>query len=331
MNEGNLEKPEATVPEEIKPLPEASHEALNAREAIEAAVIAKNAEPDAPIEVFDETEAPGEPAKDEAAAEPKLEESLDPIERIKKETQKRINKLTAKTKSAEERVAELEAENERLRTGVKPVTKEGEKAGEPTLEQCEAALEKAIADGDSKFAAQITTYMTKLVARQEREAAEKSFNERTTKQTEAQKKELTDWVNLCRDYEPVTADGQVDMKHPLNLANQNGLLYKTALALYQDKELNGKYAGYDKMTGFRIAVNDAWRGIHEQGLYKPVQPAAKKIVERQRAVLASPDSDGAEEAPEQSSFNDNPSDAQKVLEEIKHRKSLLAQRTTPRR
>lgn len=336
MSEGNLEKPaDKVIPQELGvPLPEASHEAMNVREAIEAAVIAKNEEMPTSVEVLEETEAAPVPVKEEAKVEPKREESPDPIERIRKETQKRIDKLTARSKSAEEELNELRAENERLKQLAQAPKEEqkkdkGTEKAEPTIEQCEAALEKAIADGDSKFAAQITSYMTKLVARQEREAAEKAFNERNTKQTEAQKKELADWTLLCKDYEPVTSDGKVDVNHPLNLANQNSMLYRGAMELYTNPQFNNRYAGYDKVTGFRLATNDAHRIIMEQGLYKPVQPAAAKIVTRQNQILAEPDAEGGDEAPSQTT--EALSDADKVREEINQRNKMRQSRGIPRK
>lgn len=319
---GALEQPaEVAVPEAIS---QTAPEPVNPREAIEAALIAKNAEP-YPLE-SDETEATPAPAKDKAEEKQTQEELSNPSEKVKAEMLKRINKVTARAKSAEERLAELEAENQRLREGreskeptaeVKPTPSEKR---EPTMEECEAALEKAFAEGDHKFAAQVTKYMAELTAKSQRAEAEKALNERSAKQTEAQKKQLADWTNLCRDFEPTDAEGKVDMKHPLNLSNQQGLLYKTALDLFQDKDLKTKYAGYDTITGFRLAVNDAYRGIMEQGLYKPVRETAKVVGEERvtrRQVLAEPDSDGDDSAPSQP--NVIMSDADKVREEIKDR------------
>lgn len=323
-DKGTLETPQEAVPEAVT-----ETSPVNPREALEAAVIAKNEEV-VPIE-SEETEAPSEPTKDEAAAEPKLEESSSQAERVKSEMLKRINKLTARSKTAEEEVAELRAENERLkREGVKPEIKPevGEKR-EPTMEECRKALTKAFSDGDYEFAAQITEYMAEAKAKAQRVEAEKVYTERQTKQSEAQKKQLTDWSNLCRDYEPVTSEGKVDMKHPLNLSNQDGLLYKTALSLFKDKDLKSKYEGYDTITGFRIAVNDAWRGIHEQGLYQPVNAKVVEASKRQTKTLASPDADGADDAPV-ASTNEQLSDADKVREELKHRQSIRNGRSAPR-
>lgn len=313
---GALEQPEVVETTQTAPEP------VNPREAIEAAVIAKNAE--IPTLESDETEAPPTPTKDAAEVEQTPQELSNPSERVKAEMLKRINKVTARAKSAEERLAELEAENQRLREGRES---KGEKVEaqptekrEPTMEECRKALAKAASEGDWDFHAQITEYMADAKAKAQREEAEKSYREQTSKQTEAQKKQLADWTNLCRDYEPMDAEGKVDAKHPLNLSNQQGLLYKTALDLFQDKDLKQKYAGYDTITGFRLAVNDAYRGIVEQGLYKPVRETAKVVGEERptrRQVLAEPDSDGDDSTPSQS--NVHMSDADKVREEIKDR------------
>lgn len=316
-----LEQPETAVPEAIQTAPEPT----NPREALEAAVIAKNAET-YPVE-SEETEAPPTPKTESAEAEQKPEESSNLSEKVKAEMLKRINKVTARAKSAEERLAELEAENQRLREAKESKEEKVEAKSEPvekrepTIEECRKALAKALSEGDHEFAAQVTEYMADLKAKTHRLEAEKAYAERTTKQTEAQKKQLADWTNLCRDYEPTDSEGKVDLKHPLNLSNQNGLLYKTALDLFQDKDLKAKYAGYDTITGFRLAVNDAYRGIVEQGLYKPARETAKVVTEerptRRQQVLAEPDSDGDDSAP--STPNTIMSDADKVREEIKDR------------
>lgn len=331
---GELETP--VVPTEIAE-PKPTPEPVNPREALEAEILAKNAEIDE-VEST-ETEATIEPAKDKAEVEPKLEESVNPAERIKADMLKRVNKLTARAKSAEEELAELRAENERLRkvgTEPKVEAKPVDKNAEPTMEQCEAALEKAFSEGDHKFAAQITKYMAELTAKSQRAEAEKAFAERNNQQTAAQKKELSDWVNLCNDFAPTDSEGKLDAKHPLNLSNQTGLLYKTALGLYQDKDLREKYAGYDKMTGFRLAVNDAHRGILEQGLYKPVanaKPVVEKPERSSKAVLAEPDaSEGEEDTSQAVSTNSNDmSDAEKARAEINFRTKNRYMRRVPTR
>lgn len=328
---GNLEKTVAEVPNEIVTEVKTTPEAINPREELEARVIAKNEEV-TPIEVLEETEATVESEKEETTAAPKSEESTDPIERIKRETQKRINKLTARTKSAEEELAELRAENERLRkqeSKPEPKSEPVEKR-EPTMEECRKALAKAFADGDHEFAAQITEYMAEAKAKAQRIEAEKAYAERTTKQTEAQKKQLADWTALCRDYEPVDAEGKVDLKHPLNLSNQNGLLYKTALGLFQDKDLKEKYAGYDPITGFRLAVNDAYRGIIENGLYKPVRETVKVVGETKMRQFSLAESDSEGDDGSSSQQSNTLSDADKVREEIANRQRNRFKRPVPR-
>lgn len=335
-DKGALEQP-VVVPQAItEPTQTAHEEAMNPREALEAMVMAKNEEV-RPFE-SDETEAPVAPKKEEASVEPTQEELSNPTERVKSEMLKRINKLTARTKSAEEELAELRAENERLKrvetkTEAKAEVKESkpEEKRDPTDAEIDAAYEKALSEGDHKFAAQIARYLAERTANRIADERIKQVESKTALQSEAQKKQLNDWVTLCRDYEPTTEDGKVDMKHPLNLSNQNGLLYKTALDLFQDKDLKVKYAGYDTMTGFRIAVNDAYREILEQGLYKPVRESAKVVSEPKQVrkpVLAEPDSDGADDSAPR---NENlMSDADKVREEIKDRQRNRFKRVAAR-
>ena len=75
----------------------------------------------------------------------------------------------------------------------------------------------------------------------------------------------------------------------------NGLLYKTAVSLYNDKELHADfYNNPDVMMGFRRAVADAYREIHQQGLIK--NPKGEEIAPRNpRQVLADPSAEIVEE------------------------------------
>lgn len=317
---GQLEKPVEAVeiPQEITNVsPEISH-GDDARKAIEEAAMVKNDE--IPVnEEFDETEATPTPAKDKAEVEQTQEELSNPVDRIKKSVQKRIDKITAKTKSLEEQLAEKDAEIERLRSGEQKPKEEVTEKREPTMEECRKALAKAYADQDWDFAAQVTEYMADAKAKAQRVEAEKSYSENTTKQTEAQKKQQNDWVALNRDYEVLDESGKPDQSNEMSLANQNGLLYKWALDYYKHPDLKSKYSNSDTILGFRLAVNDAYKDIIEQGHYQPVkkvvQVTPKKI--NAKAQLAVPDAEGSDEAP----VVHSPimSNAEKAREEIKYR------------
>lgn len=327
-SKGQLEAPEVALPAAIAEAAPEKPYGDDVRKAIEEQAVTKNAE----IPTFEEsegTEATPAPAKDKAEVEPTQEEPASHTERVRKALLKRIDKITAKAKTLEEQLAEKDAEIERLRQGVveKPVENPvATEKREPTMEECRKALAKAYSDGDFEFAAQVTEYMAEQKAKAERVAAERAIEERATKQTQAQQKQQADWVALNRDYEVVDESGKTDLSHDMTLANQNGLLYQTALGLFKDPALKAKYAVGDTIMGFRIAVNDAYRGLIEQGHYQPVKkvveaPAKKANV---KAQLAVPDADGSGEPVSAPSVT--MSDAEKAIQEIKERTSYLNKR-----
>lgn len=300
--------PEVPVVEIPKPETTADESLIESRRSqIESLVIAEN-------ETIPELEAPEEVAKEEPKKEePKVED--DPIKKIKESVQKRIDKVVAKQKSAEEKLAEAEAEIERLRAErLNPKTPDATTPKDdtpPTPDQVEAYIAKMSEEGNHKEVAAATRYLIKL----EKEIALKEVQETQTKaqkEAETQKaSQLKDWTDLSMDYE----DSNPDM----NLANQEGTLYKTALALYNDKELHANhYNDPNVIRGFRRAVADAYREIHQQGLVKT--PKGETIIQEKRTPrlsLADPSAVETEEVP--SHANSSLSDAEKVREEIKAR------------
>ena len=236
---------------------------------------------------------------------------------LKKNIQKRINKLTAQKKTAEERLAELEAENERLRNSKAEVVADPTKQNvEPTIEQCEAYIIKCREEGDVKNEMAAMRYMIKLekeaaikAVKDEQEAQHRKVNEVTAKQQ-------SDWINLNRDYESDNPD--------LDLKNQNGLLYKEAMRLYQDPELREVYSDSDRIAGFRKAVHDTHRYITENGLHtkKAITPSetidTTPRVRIAKPILADPSTESAEETNQ--SASKTLSDTDKVKEEILNRR-----------
>jgi len=292
------------VPVVVKPETPAEESLIdNPRAAVENAVIAEgqNVAVAEPEEVVTPVV---EPTKED-----------DPIQKIKDSVQKRIDKVVAQKKSVEEELAEAKAELERLKNGQKnipettPTTKDD---APPTIEQIEAYIIKMREEGNVKEEIAATRYLIKV----EKELAIKEVTEAQTKvarDAEAQKaKQLNDWTMLSKDYETA------DPKDELNISNQNGILYKTALALYNDKQLHAdNYNNPDVIQGFRRAVADAYREIHQQGLIKTPKG---EVVERKslRAMLADPSTDSIAEEPTQSPSN-SLSDTEKVREEIRAR------------
>lgn len=291
----------------------------NDRTALEKSIITEN-------ETIPQVEVPKELVPEEEKTDEVVSE--DPVDRIKKSVQKRIDKVVAQKKSVEDELAEAKAELERLKANSQ--TKESDVKKDdtpPTPEDVEAYIIKMREDGNVKEEVAAMRYLVKL----EKELALKEVEEKqnkTVKESEAQKaKQLSDWTNLSRDYVAYSPDGKVDPKSDLNLANQDGLLYKTALSLYNDKELHADfYNDPDVIQGFRRAVSDAYREIHQQGLIKT--PKGESILESKknsRMALAEPDSDSSEEtsAPK---FSNSLSDAEKVREEIRSRNRTRTKR-----
>jgi hypothetical protein len=307
-----IEQPtvEAVIPAEIAP---GVSESDKVRQAIEAQVIKENdtlptpepeevAQLDAKVDVKPEVKA----KSTETDAKP--EETT--VDKIKKSVQKRIDKEVAKRKTLEEELEDLRQENARLKS--KPET-EVAKDAKPTIEQCEAYIIKMREEGNVKEEIAAMRYLVQL----EKEAAIESVKAEQSKQTQAQVKQQESWIELNKDYHSENPE--------LNLLNQKGLLYTTAMSLFQDKELNSRfYNDPDKIQGFRRAVNDAYREIHEQGLLKPkAKEEIIPMIKKPTKVLAEPSSDSAEET---SSPQADISDAEKVRLEVKRRKEYSNKR-----
>jgi len=298
------------------------------RESIETEVITEN-------NTFPDvvTEEEPKPEVKEEVKEPEVKEPEKSFEdKVKEKVQKRIDKEVAKRKTLEEELAETRAELEKLKTHIKPEAKtEADSKREPTDAEVRAALKKAIEDGDVEFQVQITEYMADRKAKAERAAALKEVEESQKKQTEEAQRLQADWNSLVMDYIVYDDKGNIDNSHELNLNNQNGQLYKTALALFNDKELRAThYNDANKVQAFRRAVGDAYREIHQHGLLKSapkkVEPISSgedeessKTKMRKVASLAEPGSDFAEDTTPVKTL----SDTEKVIDEIKSRRKFI--------
>jgi hypothetical protein len=246
--------------------------------------------------------------------------------RIKERIQKRIDKEVAKRKTLEEQLAETQAELASLRNNVEKPKGESDKKAEPTDAEIMVALKKAREEGDVEFELQIIDYKTKREANRIADERIAKIQDEEKRKQEATQRQFNDWNNLQKDYSIYDDNGKVDMSHPLNLANQNGLLYKTALSLYQDPELKKDfYADPDQIAGFRRAVADAHKELLMQGIYKSkpkeVIEVTPKQPKRPVQVLGDPDASGGEDNT-QAPSNDL-SDTEKVRLEIKNRRKNL--------
>ena len=252
----------------------------------------------------------------EVEAKPKETENEDATERLKAKIEKRIGKEVAKRKTLEEQLAEKDAEIERLKSGVQ-VEKKPEK--EPTLQEIAAALKKARDDGDTQFEVEILDYMAERKAKKERKEAEESYTKTQTQATERQRK----WGEIVQDY-TVTDDSGAEVKdHPLNLANPQSQLYKTANALYLDPELKKhRYSSGTEMENLRRAISDAYVELTKMGVSKKettheVNNDGKTPKERLKTSLVEPSAAKEESQPKAPAKPKN--DQDKVLDEVKHR------------
>ena len=306
----------AVVPVEVKTPETTEAEPLidNRRAEIENLVIAENANVPS-----SEPETVTIPAVETPKEEVKSE--TDPVENIKQAMQKRINKLTAKTKTAEEELAEARAEIERLKANPKtPEVQTSKDDTPPTPEQVEAYIVKMREEGNVKEEVAATRYLIKL----EKELALKEVQEAQTKTQRESEAETArtnaELKSLANDYVVQDDAGKPDIKSELTLANKNGLLYKTAMSLYNDHELHKDfYDDKNVVQGFRRAVADAYREIHQQGLIKNTPKGETVTPSRNpRLSLADPSAEVVEETTQVNSSN-SLSDAEKVREEIKNR------------
>lgn len=258
------------------------------------------------------------------SSKPKEEVSEDPLERIKKSVQKRIDKVVAKQKSAEEKLAEAEAEIARLKSyQATEVSAEVKPDQELSSIQIKNWMIQRSKEGLLTSEEQ-TEAIILLADAKEREAIKSVEDKQNKVKQEAEAKvtrENAALVDLARDYVILNDKGEADMKSDLTLSNQKGLLFRTTMALYNDPELHRDfYNDPDRPSALRRAVSDAYREIHQQGLIKtPKVDGIGGPVRRQ--VLADPETVEVEETPTQT--NSNPlSDAEKVREEIRQRNKI---------
>jgi len=315
----------------------------------------------------------GDKAKAEDVKSDKPEETkedvqeIDLIDRVKSKVQKRIDKEVAKRKTVEEQLEETRQELAEIRSKQNQQVignKDDAKSTEPTLEQISAYRRKVRNDlrnaensSDGSQAAEerinalyleearVDDYISERRAKAERKSAMEELDSRTKKVSDAQAKQLQDWNALQNDYVTLDDSGKVIKDHDLTLSNQNGRLYKTAMALFHnedhlkpDYDKNGepipKLPNYksdpDKVMGFRRAVSDAFIAMHRAGVIQQetltVEDAPKA---KRRQVLVEPSSDGADVTVEVTPSR-NLSDNDKVMDEIMSRRKYQQARVPVR-
>jgi len=314
---------------------------LSERERLYSEIKKSEGETDVNSDILKSLEETGDEPKEEGEAEAGEKEETeeksekkpedeggeeDEVERLKSKMQKRIGKEVGKRKSVEERLKEAEAEVARLKEAKDSPTKEdGEKeTPPPSVDQIKAYIIKMREEGNVAEEVQANVY---LVERLRDDAIKKIEEKQNAVETERVTK-VKRYQELVNDFSIVDKSGKLDMNHPLNLANQDSKLFKTAMALYTDKELQKEfYSDPDKINGFRRAVSDAYRELVQMGVIKDSKPELKTnrepVKKRQKAQLGSPGAETEDRKPVDSTLL---TDADKVKQEMLARRKFNAQR-----
>lgn len=299
----------------------------------EPAILSRREEVEAQVAVEMEFTPDKAPEAEVKAPDVKTEEEpIDQVERIKKATQKRIDKLTAKSKSAEEELVEARAEIERLKTNPKTpeVIVSNDKAVTP--EQVEAYIAKMQEEGNHKEAAAAIRFLVKMekeTAIKEVQEVQKKAQTQTATETARQN---ADMKALANDYVVLDESGKPDIKADMTLANQNGVLFKLAMDYFNDKNRHAeRYNDPNVVNGFRRATADAYRDIAEHNRLNRLTPKAEMIEPKKvrKEALADPDASANDETPASVTHSNPLSDAETAREEINNRKKNLQKRRTP--
>jgi len=236
--------------------------------------------------------------------------------------------LFRSTKSAEEELAELRAENERLKANPKePEVETVKDDAPPTIEQVEDYIAQMQSEGNHKEATKAIRYMVQL----EKAQAIKEIQDQQNKvQTQTQAETVranAEMKALASDYVAYDDSGKPDITSDMTLANQKGLLFKLAKDYFDDKDRHAeRYNDPNIVNGFRRAVADAYRDITEHNRQNKFIPKGEETVTRRAnrsAALADPDASFSDETPTQSTHTSILSDADKVRDEIKSRQKLF--------
>jgi hypothetical protein len=255
--------------------------------------------------------------------------NLTDSDRIKAKIEKRIGKEVSKRKTAEEQLAEAQAELARLKAEVekpKDEKKEDKKdtSDSPTEAQVKEYIIKMREEGNIQEEEAARDYLFNMRV----DAKVKEIEEKQNAKVKATTEENTQYNALVGDY---TTDEPTD---DLNLANTDSKLFKTAMSLYSDKELNSIYSDSNKINGFRRAVGDAYRELitlEREGKItlnakKQAQTIKTQVKPRDTsAQLASPDAEsGVDETIPPS--NKPMSDQEKVKAELLNRTKFMNKR-----
>lgn len=297
-----------------------------------SAIIGQLLEAEEPAKAADDVKSEDKPAEKKE----EVVEDKDPIKKVMSKVQKRIDKEVAKRKTIEEELAETRAELEKIReaqnvmvVGNKDDNKE-KNSEEPTEQQIAAYLRKVREDGNVEEEVRVLDYIAQRRTEAAKKAALEEYAGRDKAKVEAKAKQDAQIQQLLMDYVVRDENGKIVADDPMNLANEKGLLRQTADALFHNPDLKAQYSDADKVMAYRRAVNDAFRTIYQLGLNNPSMETVESAPKlKRKAVLVEPSSDTGEEVSDASPQRLR-SDQDKVIDEIKNRRSFQVTRTTAR-
>jgi len=193
----------------------------------------------------------------------------------KDKVQRRIDRLTAEKKAAQERASSLEREL----LQEKSTEKKKDSTVEYTKSQLASAMKKAMEDQDHDLMMEIMDYRVQ----QSEKSLIKQYEAEKNSVFEKQKKRQDEWVSIVTDYSRLSEADEPELypgsHKDLNINNSNSLLYRLANMLFTDPKHRERYIG---SGGQKQAVTDALLAI----LRKNKKPGATKETRRLKKALA---------------------------------------------
>lgn len=212
---------------------------------------------------------------EESDNEESIEDYLKEGDDKKSGVQKRIDRLTAEKKAAEERIAEFEKKMSDMEE--KLTEKEAsdifdEKLPDYTPQQVNEALQKAVDDGDSRLINEIMDYKVKKGQQEAFKRIEKQRQEAIKKQ----QAHVKEWQTIVEDFSDYAEEDK-----NFDLSNQQSTLYQLAAKLFNDPSRKKRY---HKDGGQRLAVVDALHLIikKRRGKSSDSKTLEKKLAKERR-------------------------------------------------
>jgi hypothetical protein len=286
----------------VEPEVESTEEAEVSTEAEEIAESIKPGMKDA---------APEEEATEEGDVERLLREDAEAEEKPSN-VQKRIDKLTAELKAAQEELRSFKGQKETARSP------------EYTPQQLRQAMKKSLEDGDADLAMDIFDYQ---LNKMKNDLIKMYTDERemSVKQQQAIQNEWNDTVSAYDKYADTKVPAIWPTSHKdLNLRDSTSLLYQVALALYTSSDPE-KARYYRQPGGQKLAVADALTRIVRdkagKGRDSKVKQLEKKLTKERMKKSPVSGVAGAEERPAKRQTDDD-----RLAEVIAERKKYQSER-----